>query len=246
MSFAKWRSHKIGMPIFIVKNNPSLANPIKLDKDDEHHLLRVMRMKPGSRVTLTDNQGTLALACLDHISPVVLTRLSTSQQPPPPPLVVCLPLIEQRHMEWAVEKITELNAGTIQLITTARCQQQTLSARKMNRLEKVALAAQKQSERAWPLQILDPVPLKKLLVAKKIIVVGTLSKNGQPFSQEALIDRQPIFCLVGPEGGFTSEETNLLEKAKAFTINLGPTVLRSETAAMAITSITQFLIFLQH
>ncbi len=226
------------MPIFIIKNNPGLKLPLELSKEDEHHLLKVMRIRCGEVVWLTDNQGLKACATVQETKPLTFAVTSQELVPKPGAITACLPLIDQKRMEWAVEKLTELNVETIQLMHTNRCQQKDLSKDKIERLNKISVTAQKQCERCWPLTILEPIPLKEMTFEKDRNYF--FGHKPTPVLSERSESKEPTI-FIGPEGGFTDEEIAFLTKNNAQAISLGSTVLRAETAALALAITLKYL-----
>lgn len=253
------------MPLFIVKNNPGFLKPLVLEKEDEHHLVRVMRAKAGQTLTITDNHGSLAMV---QISFDVHCRgkksfaptfqiISQAVCPPPHPLTVCLPLIDQTRLEWAVEKLCELNVQTVQLISTERTQVRAtgrsplLSAKKMERLHKIAEAAQKQCERAWPLKIMGAVALQHFTFEDGtryfvgLVPQGTdahgQTRTNTDLHRPATSNQRPATLFIGPEGGFTDAEIDFFTKKNVESLSLPTNILRTETAAIALaTVITTF------
>lgn len=216
------------MPTFIVKNNPGFKNAIVLFPEDEHHLVKVLRAHVGEHVEFTDNQGTIATAVLKSLHPFRLAVISTRSAPRPVPLTICLPVIERARLEFAIEKLTELNVETIQLMLTARTQKKNIA---LARLQKIATAAQKQCGRAWPVVIEDVVDLNELATGEKTLIVahqGTSEKPTHPHHEKTTL-------LIGPEGGFSPAEITLLQSQSAHFVSLGPLTLRTETAAVALT-----------
>jgi 16S rRNA (uracil1498-N3)-methyltransferase len=218
----------------------SFKNKIELSPEDEHHLGRVMRIKTGEQILLTDNEGNLAKAKISQIAPLELEILSTQKGEPAFPLCVFLPLFDKDRLEWTVEKLCELNIKSIQLYITERCQYKELSENKFNRLFKIAEAAQKQSERTSPFIIQTPIQLSKVKFdPKELYFVGaTYETQFKIFDFELeTLNFELKNLFIGPEGGFTNTEMNFFEKQKVQKINTGQTILRTETAAIVLATL---------
>lgn len=226
------------MPTFIIKNNPSFSNPLQLDPEDERHIGLVLRAQIGEIIQLTNNHGGLAQARITHLKPLSFEVLQKVEQEPPRLLTLNLPLIAQDRLEWAVEKLTELNVKKIQLVTTARTQSRNLPMAKWQRLLRIAVTAQKQCGRAYALEILEPIPLdKKILTQGSLQIVAQKDESFQNLEkilQEAKANPKNIELFVGPEGGLSLEEKELLAQQGCHQISLGPTQLRTETAAITL------------
>lgn len=221
------------MPAFIVKNNPGFIDKVLLTPQDQHHLIKVMRIKRGKKISLTDNKGLLATACVEKTRPLEIKVIKITKGPLPAPITVFLPLIEQDRLEWAIEKLTELNIKTVQLTVTERTQLKKLSSNKMTRLNKIAEAAQKQSLRPWPLIIEAPIKLSKRCqptsgqkVPPILTPTSFLFRHNQ--------SQGPKELFIGPEGGFTPKEINGFIKLGGEPLSIGDTVLRTETAAVVL------------
>ncbi|MBU1916701.1 16S rRNA (uracil(1498)-N(3))-methyltransferase [bacterium] len=225
------------MPIFIVKNNPQLVSPIHLTKEDEHHLRRVMRAKVGDEIFITNNGGVKATARLTKLNPLKIEITEKSIQPPPIPLTVCLPLIEQKRLEWAIEKLTEMNIAAVQLMTTQRTQTRNLTQAKLDRLFKISETAQKQSLRVQALHIYTSKEFNALIGQTENIFFGKIDSSQENQKQKPrFLIKTPSSLFIGPEGGFTKEEQEQLEIKAAQALSMGTTVLKTETACLVLAS----------
>lgn len=222
------------MPTFIVANNPGFKNPITLSSKDEHHLIRVMRTKVGESVTLTDNHGNIATAKLISEIPPKFTISEIKKAEAPSPFTLCLPLIKPERLEWAIEKLCELNIEAVQLIITEFTQYQQLPPAKLQRLVNAAVTAQKQCGRATPLKVLPPVKLSELVFEDTAeIIVATLDSSiakSQPKSKGT----SKTYLVIGPEGGLSDADLEHLNKSSIQKIYFGETILRAETAAVIL------------
>ena len=111
------------------------------------------------------------------------------------------------------------------------------SAKRVERWRRIALQAAEQSRRASPPEIADPIKLREALTlpAELKIVLSEAEEQSQ------LRDIQPrgeVLLAIGPEGGWTEAELELLQKNGWVSASLGPTILRAETAAIAATAVT--------
>lgn len=219
------------MPIFIVNHKLVVDELAPLSPEDQKHLIKSLRAKSGQTVFVTDNQGHLAQCTLKNTKPVELIVSEVSKQKEPHPITVGLPLIEQSRMEWAIEKLTELGVQTVQLILTERTQGKTISDNKFKRLQKMAVEAQKQCFRTYPLQILPPKPWKDITTDYSNIYFGDLNPSSQKTTQN-----QKVLLLIGPEGGWSDSETQALTKL-AKPLNYPSYILRAETAAVVLSSL---------
>jgi 16S rRNA (uracil1498-N3)-methyltransferase len=126
---------------------------------------------------------------------------------------------------------TEIGIAEFRLIVTERCVARDLSPRKLQRLESVAREAAEQSERGRVPPVVGPVPLAEALSETSVLLYER--HGGERLS--AL--EPPASLVIGPEGGFTSDEVAAAERAGARLAGLGPRILRSETVAVAAAAI---------
>ncbi|MBF0104312.1 MAG: 16S rRNA (uracil(1498)-N(3))-methyltransferase [Deltaproteobacteria bacterium] len=229
------------MPLFIVKNNPRFCEPLLLSREDQHHLLNVLRIKKKETILVTDNNGHMAKILVVNTNPLALEVLKILDAPPSIPVTVFLPLIEKERIEWAIEKLCECHITGIQLITTERTQSRALSTARLARLEKIATAAQKQCHRCDPLIIRPAIRLTSFKPGTKHLniagVMDTDIATTNPHTLQTQLQDSTtgqVNIFVGPEGGFTNNETDFLKTHHCKLICLGQTILRTETAAILL------------
>lgn len=206
---------------------------LELPPDEAHHFLRVLRGQRGDAVVLFDGDGLAAAATvIEATKRAVRVRLDAVQQDDPPAvrLTVCVAPPKGDRFRWLVEKLTELNVARVQPIVTARSVTDP-GLKKLDKLRGTSLAACKQCGRSRLMTIDEPVPLGEALaeVARGAGWVATLrEKVGDEPDAPNAIDR---WAFIGPEGGWTDDEEQAM--ASLAPLRFGPTVLRTETAAIA-------------
>lgn len=247
------------MPTFIVASELIQGEGITLAAEDARHLVRVLRAGVGESVRVTTNAGTVAVAKIMSVEPLKLVIQEIAPARPPDPIRVALPLIQTERLEWAVQKLAELNVATVDLITTQRGQIKDLTPSRLKRLERVAREAQKQCGRDLPLTITPPRSLVEAIplappppsVAPTVIappapLTLVAASDGEPFMRirTVLANHPPtaIICVIGPEGGLAPDETTLLREKNFTFVNLGETILRSETAAIVMATLARILV----
>jgi 16S rRNA (uracil1498-N3)-methyltransferase len=213
-----------------------------------HHLARVVRLKAGEAVEISDGaQAWTAVA--ESISPREVVFRTGEQLPTPAATVrleLHLALIKLPRFEWAVEKATELGVSTIVPVAAERSDGGLVKAapKRVERWERIAEEAAQQSRRLGPPAIESPMGLAEALsrpAAARVFV----DFSGEEPSSGVLAGASgagAVAVLVGPEGGWTEEELALARAAGATPIALGHNVLRSETAAAAALSIIGHLL----
>ena len=192
----------------------------QLDDRDRHHLERVLRLHDGDELTVSDGRGSWRLCrfgpLLDPLGPI------TTDDALEPAITVAFALVKGDRNEWIVQKLTEVGVDRIVPLAAERCVvrwDEAKAARNRDRLDLIAREAAMQSRRTL-LPTVDPVTDFAELITRPGAVAA--DRGGERPSLE-----RPL-VLIGPEGGWSDDE----RAAASARMTLGPTVLRSETAAI--------------
>jgi 16S rRNA (uracil1498-N3)-methyltransferase len=192
----------------------------QLDADASHHLARVLRLRRGQPVTVTDGAGRWR-STVFGVDGVEATGDVVTVRRPEPPLTVAVAPPKGDRLEWLVAKCTEIGIDRVVVLeaehSVVRWSGERLE-RQLDRLRRIAVEASMQSRRVWLPQIVGPLPAVEVLPGLAVAEPG-----GRPLVPT------DVAIAVGPEGGWSPKE---LEVAAA-TVSLGPNVLRVETAAVA-------------
>lgn len=206
---------------------------------DAHHLLHVMRAKPGERVTLCDGQGTDYACCVRTCTDgqVELDIISRTQSVSEPTVRVTLYVgyPKQDKLETVVQKAVELGAVRLVPFFSRYCVAAPKNEEKKNeRYRRISYEAAKQCGRG----IIPCVALPMTYAA----MLRDAAENDVAFfcdemGGEALLSRlgeaKSIGIITGSEGGFSREEAAEARDAGCVPIHLGPRILRCETAPLA-------------
>lgn len=192
----------------------------ELHPPDRHHLERVLRLRPHDAVTVCDGRG--AWRPVRFGPSLVVDGPITSDGPPVVRLGVGMALLKGDRPELVVQKLTELGVDRVVPMVAARCVVRwdaAKAARHVERLRRVAREAAMQCRRTWLPEIGAVRPFAAVAAEPGACLAAA---GGGPPS----LDRPLV--LVGPEGGWAPEE-----RTAAPAVDLGPHVLRAETAAIA-------------
>jgi len=229
---------------FFLATTPDQGEP-KLAPEDQEHALRVLRIEPGELILGLDGRGRAWPLEVTEVKKRSLTLESRGKahfEPRPgnpgSPLgwiEVAFPLPKPGRQTETIERLTQLGACRVLPLATERTTEvsRTTSGNRLEKLARASREACKQSHRLWELRINPVASLEEVLAAAPDGLVR-LDANGEtPLSEYANAlegDAQPTL-LIGPEGGFTPAECELIDSKGAITCRLTPTVLRIETAA---------------
>lgn len=207
------------------------------------HLTKVLRLKIGDSVELFDGKGALAQAIIEKIekSQAVLTVKTIENYPKPSQqrITIASSIAKGERFELLVAKCTELGVDRIVPVIFERTVKQSLQ---QHRLQTIAVESTKQCQRLF-LPIIDspialPETIKKLqseYPAAKIIF-GSLAQNTESIVSFNSGSNDTI-AFIGPEGGMTETEENMLKEINAQPVRLTDTILRIETAAITFAAI---------
>jgi 16S rRNA (uracil1498-N3)-methyltransferase len=209
------------------------------------HASKVMRAREGDTLTIVDGVGGRYRGVIRRITEKsVQVEVEDEQHSsrPKPHLVLGMGIIKKRdRLEFAVEKAIELGAAQIGLFRSEHTIKENV---RMDRLESLAISAMKQSLQAHLSKVelyhsldemLDAVSADNILLAHEKV-----DKAKADIDYKSVRESDRTLLLVGPEGGFSETEVRDLTNHKgAELVSLGPSRLRTETAAIAFMS--QFL-----
>jgi 16S rRNA (uracil1498-N3)-methyltransferase len=152
-------------------------------------------------------------------------------------------VIRSSRFEDAIEKLTEAGADVIRPVVCEFSQRgEAVSASRMERWRRIVIEASEQCGRLYLPEVLPPAPLGRTLQAFKGALV-VAAGDGQPAASIAplLPSSGHVALVVGPEGGLSPAEEQALSRRGALRLNLGPNVLRTETAAVVGTAVLRAL-----
>jgi 16S rRNA (uracil1498-N3)-methyltransferase len=211
------------------------------------HLLRVLRLRAGAAVTLFNGRGGEYLASIARVERTEVTVSIGEHQPiereSPFPLTLAQGVSRGERMDLVVQKATELGVSRLVPVLTERSivrldDEQT--GRKSSHWRAIAIAACEQCGRNRLPQVALPARLREFLAAP---AGDTLRLLLSPSAARRIEDVPPpgagATVLIGPEGGLSEAEQADARAAGFMAVNLGPRVLRTETAAIAALTLLQ-------
>lgn len=229
------------MPRFFTPTENFDGNTVRITGEDAYHIARALRMAVGDSVTVADMQGREHSCRLTKIRDdvceceILATTVGKTESPVEITLFMGYPKGDK--LEVVIQKAVELGAARIVPFESSRCikrPRQDKAEKQGARLSRIAEEAAKQCGRSRLAEVMPPVSYKAMLDMAKESELALFCYEGDGTeSLKKVIDGQrakSISVVVGCEGGFSIEEASLAKDAGLIPVNLGPRILRCETA----------------
>jgi len=217
---------------------------ITLDEAESQHCARVLRKKVDEEVELFNGRNGVASGVINVISKKSVQVRITNCADPVPSIVACQTTLavappKGDRFRLIIEKVTELG---VDRIIPLKCERSVVDPRdtKLAKLRQTIISACKQSGRNELPEMTDPQTLEELFQGESsresVCVFGApRCETSFPVTMLHLV-KEPMVGIVGPEGGFTDEEEELMLSHDARPMMVSPHVLRVETAAIAFST----------
>lgn len=212
-----------------------------VDGREAKHLVKVMRLREGDRVILTDKTGYDYDAVAQTVTDgEILFKVSGKRKnaaEPKSELTVFMALPKRDKLEFITQKMCELGAKEIVPFVSEYCvaQKSKRDESKTARLQKISDEATKQCGRSAPMTVRQTKTFKEILpmLARFDKVILLYEHGAEPFSQIDFSFCKKAALIVGSEGGFSQREADRLVRQGAVNVVLGARILRCETARVA-------------
>jgi 16S rRNA (uracil1498-N3)-methyltransferase len=228
--------------LFYVDALPSTGQSVVVDGDEGFHASSVRRIRRGEEIDLSDGAGELAHCVVEDVGKGRLTAKVLDRRTvaiPSPTVTVVQALPKSDRSELAIELATEAGADTFVAWQASRCvarwDGQNRVDKGLRRWRAVARSAARQSRRAHIPSVSGVVSTTELVerirdtVSTRVLVLHESAT--QPITDDSVAQADSLVLIVGPEGGIADDELAALCDAGASAVRLGPTVLRTSTAA---------------
>ena len=214
-----------------------------LTAEESYHAFRVLRMSAGDDIKITDGKGVFYQAQIISIdSKKCVFKISTHEKIPKKDYhihIAIAPTKNADRIEWFVEKVVEIGVHEISFILCKNSERKVLN---LERIEKIAISAMKQSQQAW-MPTLHPLrPFSDILkqpADQKFI--GHVDYSNPVLLKATAKPNKSYLVLIGPEGDFSNEELNTALQAGFEKVSLGENRLRTETAGLTACQTLQFV-----
>jgi len=226
--------------------SPVTGHAARLVAGEAHHLAHVMRAQVGDEVTLFDGSGAEFTARVERVGRAdvelsIVSRQAVNREPRVP-LTLGVALPKGDRQRWLAEKATELGVARLVPLLTEHGHVRATSAA-LEKLRRAVIEASKQCGRNRLMEIAPPQSLDEFLSAAgepgARLIAHPSGMSCPQVLDESMPPRaepQSVAVAIGPEGGFTRAEIDLAKSRGWHVVDLGPRMLRVETAALALTS----------
>lgn len=233
------------MHVFYLPGN-NLKGDLELSSEESHHAVKVLRLKPGDLIIITDGTGGLYQARIrESAGKTYKVAIETSIPVPDRNYTVHIavaPVKNSDRLELMIEKLVELGVDKITFVLTARSERRKLN---QERLDKIAVSAMKQSVKGWLTKIEGPVSFREFITTNNESqkFIAHQETGGSKHLKNAANPDKTYLILIGPEGDFTKEEVDEAINAGFFPVSLGNYRLRTETAAISACTLLNIINF---
>ncbi len=244
------------MQKFIINSAEIVENRAVITGQDARHIFRVLRLKSGQKISLTNGQGIDYSGWIQSIGPerveVVILEETQSMTESELHLTICSAMLKDKKMDQVIKQLTQLGVSqwvpffserAVPLPNTKK------QERQMDRWENITRESLKQCRRSCLVEIGTPIGFNEVLdlsrgYSHKIAFwenstrsLGQLSTENHGDSKE-----NRVILLIGPEGGFSQGEIDQAESASFLSYSLGPRIFRAEKAACVAAGLVQSII----
>lgn len=236
------------MPRFFVDLPLSPGAKIELPPVPAHHASRVLRLVKGCEVVLFNGQGGEYPAVLEWVDKDMVTARCREwrdiERESPLDIRLAQGISSGERMDYTLQKAVELGVTAIQPLAMRRSVVKLSTERAEKRVshwQGIVMAACEQSGRNHLPIVAPPLDIPQWLATSPQGLRLFLSPEAEMSLKEHPPPAGPVWLVAGPEGGFEPEESELIRDFGFLPVRLGPRILRTETAALAVVAAMQIL-----
>lgn len=233
-------------PRFFVGREYRFNNEIIINGDEFTHLNSVLRLRAGEQIDVCFNDGCVHLCEIVAVEKKqAICKIITSNEVKKrhSKISLFIALTKAERMDWAVQKCTELGIDEIIPFASEFCTVKDKGG-KTDRLKRIALSASKQSGRVNLPEILDNLTFNQVILKLQEFPQIILAYENETASAKEIISKldcsKDTAIIIGSEGGFSEKEVQNFADAGAKVVSLGETILRAETACVALVSAVNY------
>lgn len=234
---------------FFVQGVHERGERVGIDAADAHHIVDVLRLRAGDCIEIIDSSARSFVGRLERVRDGLVAELVSECEAAAGKRLtveVAQALPKGAKFDLVVEKATELGAAIIRPFTSERTIARGAGAQKVARWRRIARSAAEQCGRREMPTIADPVSYAEL--AGRFREYGAVLFAWESADRTPLRERLPaliasarsVLLVIGPEGGFSHAEAAAARTNGAHLVSLGPHILRTETAALALLAVVAY------
>jgi len=239
------------LPRFFITPDSVRGEHITLHDSIAHQIQRVLRLRAGERIVVLDNSGAefeveLLSVRSDEVTGRLIAR-TTSRTEPRVRITLYQALLKLDKFEWVLQKATEIGIAAFTPIVTERVARDDVSAKKMERWQRIVREAAEQSERGMIPPLREPINFAEAIRAIALDALSLIPYEEEHTTSLRTVLRKDltgfqnpsglrIHLFIGPEGGFSAAEIELAKRHHVIPVTLGPRILRAETAGLVAAS----------
>lgn len=233
------------MPIFYYPKISKNSTKLEISGEEYNHIKNSFRKRENKKISITNGASLLAIGYIEKITSnkIIFNISEIYEKKKSKPHIALAFSILKKNNKFVIEKCTELGIYEFFPFISQRTIKKNYSQKLIEKFQKVAISAMKQSDSLHLPKINRITNLNDLIsnLQERYSIILAWEQEDKKFLHQVLEDSQKNICLiVGPEGGFEKEEVEFAKKHSAKTISLGNHILRGETAAIAMTANTFF------
>lgn len=242
------------------RQNLREGSSIKLENADVNHIKKVLRLKAGDKIAIFNGSkeflAELTVVSSEAVMAKILQVTKETSEADLPKITLFQSLLRAGKFDFIIEKATELGVDFIVPMESEYSQTKIdVAEKKLSRFNKIAVTASQQSERIAVAEVLQPIKFDQLKDLKSefdLVIMFTIPRDRKGFTEDIMSLSHESFpeiksyknigLLIGPEGGFSPAEHQFAFENGFKLAKFGNTVLRSETASIAILAVMNFII----
>jgi len=206
-----------------------------LDREESHHVIRVLRMSEGQNLDLTDGRGFFYVARITKADPKKCEfEIVNKREAPKRNFHIHIAIAPTKNMdrtEWFIEKAIEIGVDQISFLLCKNSERKVIN---QERIEKIAISAMKQSQQAWFPRLSQMIPFKEIISTQSDQkFIAYVDSENPKHLKDSISSGKKYLVLIGPEGDFSKEELTQAINSGFEKVSLGANRLRTETAGLA-------------
>ena len=227
---------------FFVSPAAVRGNQVYFSPDQARQLRSVLRMREGDQVLALDGQGLSYRVELVHLGKKSalgrITETAPATGEPAGDLILCQAISRSERFEWVLQKAVELGVTVFRPLLTRRTVRRAPGDAKWRRWQRIIQEAAEQSGRGRLPVLEEPLSFADAIASARGLALLPTVLAREPARQALDAASWPVTLFVGPEGGFDPQEVELARAFGVRPVSLGPRILRTETAAIALITLT--------